>query len=515
MSPVKCSQSMVGGLPGEPMSIFRQVGTNSAIYTATTLLQKGTAFLLLPLYTLYLDPAAYGMLAIVTAVNGFLTIFFTFGLTGAVTRFYFEFQDDPRQLARFWGSVLTFVFILSLLMGGAILVAGEVLLRPFIGNVTFWPHMAHGIFATLFQPFFGTFLAILQTRNQARGYALLSLAHFVLTTVLTIALVVFFRWGVTGALTAILSAAVVFFVVSLWLMRNDVHPCLRWRYLRPALAYGLPQLPHATASQITAISDRLVLNFHLGAAATGVYSVGSMVAMVIEVAAQGMNRAYVPLSMAALKRGTPQDLAQLRAIGAMVVAGFCLLGACVAAFGGEILHLLTNPAFASAGAVIPVLVFGGVASAIYYLLVNILFFDRNLIKILPVATSIAALLNVCLVLLLVPRFGLTGAASATLLAQVVATILVAWFGRRSDPVKWTYGRYAAAFVAALACGLGLSSLEASNLVLAGGAKLAGLLFLAGLLGSIFWNRPLIAVHAVVSVLRRRPGELAGFFKLAG
>ena len=135
-------------------------------------------------------------MAIVTAVNGLLSIAFTLGLTSAVTRFYFEFQDDPVQLAEFWGSILAFVLLLSTLVGGALLAVGEILLRPIIGNVAFWPFVALGVMATFFQPFFTTFLAVLQTRNQAGRYALVSLGHFALTTVLTLALVVLLRWGV-------------------------------------------------------------------------------------------------------------------------------------------------------------------------------------------------------------------------------------------------------------------------------------------------------------------------------
>jgi len=41
---------------GNAVNKLRLLGSNSAIYAGTSLLQKGLAFLLLPLYTLYLDP---------------------------------------------------------------------------------------------------------------------------------------------------------------------------------------------------------------------------------------------------------------------------------------------------------------------------------------------------------------------------------------------------------------------------------------------------------------------------
>ena len=494
-----------------PMTNLRLLGANSVIYTATNLLQKGTAFLLMPLYTLYLGPAEYGVLAIVTAVNGFLSLAFTLNLSAAVTRFYFEYQDDPKTLSQFWGSILCFVILLSLAVGGLLLAVGEKLLHPFIGSVPFWPYVAIGVVTTFFQPFFTMFLAVLQTRNQAGRYALISLAHFVLTTVLTVALIVFVHFGVTGALVAALVATAIFFLVSLWLMRTELTPCLLWCHLRPALGYSLPQVPHLLACQTIAIADRVILNGRIGPAAVGLYSVGGMIAMVVDVAASSLNRAFVPMSMSALRSRDPVALTRIQAVGSLVVAGFCLLGAFAGAFGRELLLLLTRPQFAVAAPIIPLLAFGGVAGAIYYLFVNVLFFERSATKLLPIGSMIAAMFNVTLALSLVPSFGLVGAATANLLSQIMSTSLMAVLARRYDPIRWEYGRYAMAFVCGLGCALMLVRLDAGSPLATIVLKIGGHLALAFMLGLILWRRPFIFADAMVLLLRRQPGEAAALF----
>ena len=491
--------------------IARHFWANSTLYTLTNLFQKGAAFLLLPLYTLYLDPHAYGVLAVVTALNGFLAVAFTLALTGAITRFYFEYRDDPALLAEFWGTIITFVTLLSLVMGGLLLVVGEWLLRPLLGEIAFWPYAALGVLATLFQPFFLTFLAVLQTRNQGGRYALISLGHFVTLTLVTIALVVGLGWGVTGALTASLVAAATFFVLAMWALRRDFRLCLRWRHLRPALAYSYPQIPHAVAGQVTAYADRLVLNANLGAGPTGIYAVGAMVAMVVEVAAQSVNRAYVPLGMEALKRRIPAELGQFRALGSLIVAAFCQLGATIGAFSTEIVLLLAAPAFRDAAAVVPWLAFIGVASAIYYLLVNILFFERDAAKFLPIGTLTAAGLSVLMAIFLVPRFGMFGAAVSALVAQVCATLLIGAIAARFDPVSWDYRRYGAAFAIGLACSVWLGSLPEAPSLSTTLIKCAGLVALAAVLGGLFWRRPLILYEALLRLARRRPAEAAALF----
>jgi O-antigen/teichoic acid export membrane protein len=493
------------------MSILRQLGTNSTIYAATSVLQRGLQFLLLPLYTHYLAPSAYGVLAIVTAVNGVLSIFFTLGLTSAVTRFYFEYQDQPALLARFWGTILVFVMALSVALAGLLLLVGETLLRPLIGAVPFWPFVALGVMATFFQPFFLTFLAILQMRNQALRYAAVSLANFGLTAALTLFLVVQLGWGARGPLAATLAASVVFFAVSLWMLRDNLRLCLDWGHLTQALRYSLPLVPHSVSAQLTAFSDRLVLNHYLGTASTGLYSVGAMLALIVEVGAQSVNRAYVPLTMAALKRGSADDMDQIRTVGTLFVGVFCMLGTAVAALAPELLMLLASPAYAAAAAIVPLLVFAGVANAFYFLFVNILFYDRRAVRMIPLGTASAAVISVGLLLLLVPAFGMTGAAWAALASQILATVLIAIIARKYEPVRWPYGRYALAFALALGMALALGAVNGLGAPAALALKLAALGLLSVGLGALLWGQPWLPLQALGTLLRGRPASAAALF----
>jgi hypothetical protein len=166
------------------MHLVRRVGGRSLIYTATSALQKGAMFLLLPLYTRYLTPGDYGIVAVVTAVNSLLGVFFTFSLHGAMTRFYFEYRDEPEKLKEFWGTQLTTVLLISVISTGALFLFGERLARHFLGGIPFWPFLALGLLIAFFQPTFTIFLALLQTKEQAARYSIFSLAQFAATLLL-------------------------------------------------------------------------------------------------------------------------------------------------------------------------------------------------------------------------------------------------------------------------------------------------------------------------------------------
>ena len=85
---------------------------NSTLYTFTTLLQKGAAFFLLPLYTAYLTPEDYGITSVVTSVSTFMAVLIMMALNGAATRFHYRNTDENYRKV-LWGTVTIIVINLK------------------------------------------------------------------------------------------------------------------------------------------------------------------------------------------------------------------------------------------------------------------------------------------------------------------------------------------------------------------------------------------------------------------
>jgi O-antigen/teichoic acid export membrane protein len=71
---------------------------NSSWYLIGNFTSTFLGVLLLPLYTRFLTPSDYGIIAIAASVTGFLAAFYHLGLLAAYGRFYFEYKDDPEEL---------------------------------------------------------------------------------------------------------------------------------------------------------------------------------------------------------------------------------------------------------------------------------------------------------------------------------------------------------------------------------------------------------------------------------
>lgn len=483
------------------MSLGARLARHSGVYTVANLLQRGTAFLLVPLYTHVMTPAEYGTLAVITALNGILVVLLPLSIHGAVTRFYFEYRDQPQVLHEFWGTVLAVMLVCCATLAALLLLFSAPLFDLLLGDVAFWPYVVLGIATSAVQPFFQMALTILQTRGQPVRYGLLSLGHFLVTMGLTLFLVLGLRWGPTGPLLALAVSSGLFALIGLGLLRNQFRLCFRADFARAAILYTVPHIPHGISSQLLVTTDRLLLNGLVSLATTGVYNIAALFTVAIDLLCQSVNRAYVPLSMAALKDRDPASLEELRQSGKTMVAGFVLIGATATIFCNEIIALAVGEAFQGAAAFVPFLAFAGVAGGIYYVLVNILFFDRHGNNFIPLGTAIGAAASIGLNFVMIRAYGAAGAAVATLGAQITTTIVIGAIGYRYELVRWSYGLFAVLFGLGFAASLALATMPSFGLVETFLARIAGWLALTALLSFATWRDPLYLIRLLGRILR--------------
>jgi O-antigen/teichoic acid export membrane protein len=430
------------------LGLLRRLTTGSFVYTVTAVLQRGIMLFLLPLYTRYLTPSDYGILAVVIGLQQIAVVVVSLAIPSAMTRYYFEYRHQPEKLKEFWGATLLFVILASVAGSALLLLAGPFFLGPLLGEISFWPYAALGLAAVMFQPVVTTFLTLLQTKEQPLRFAWHSTSQVLLNIALVVSFVVVLRQGAFGALAATLVSMAVYFVVALVAFRAEYRLCWRPQYLALALRYSLPIVPHTVAGQLQAVVDRVLLNKMISTSVSGLYSVGFMFASIMIYITDSVNRAYLPIAMGVLKKRADAELAELKNLGLLLVVGYALLALALSLFARDLVALFTTAAYHESFVVIPILAFGFVLGGIYMLLVNILFYEPAAVKYVPVGTLLGAGSGILLNLLLIPWMGMLGAAVASLLANLTVLVVIGAIAHRFQPVRWPYERFALLFTVA-------------------------------------------------------------------
>ena len=76
----------------------KKVIGNSVVYTFNSILLKAFGFLLLPLYTHFLEDTDYGITGVITSFINVANYVIAFCLFASVMRFYADYKEDRQKV---------------------------------------------------------------------------------------------------------------------------------------------------------------------------------------------------------------------------------------------------------------------------------------------------------------------------------------------------------------------------------------------------------------------------------
>jgi O-antigen/teichoic acid export membrane protein len=413
----------------------RSLASASAVYLISNLLNAAIPFALLPVLTRYLNPAEYGQVAMFQTVLGALGAFVGLGAAGAAGRKYFDEHLAQGDLRDFIASCMQILIASSLL---CLLPAAyfHQVIGDWLGLEPTW--IVWAIFVAACSVVLQIRLGQWQARQEPHKYAVLQIAQSGMNMLFSLLFVVLLLRGASGRISAQIWAAAAAALVSLAMLKRDrLLALVVWRpeYLREALAFGVPLIPHIAAAFVLNSIDRVVINKELGLSQTGIYMVAVQLAAGLSLVFDAMNRAYTPWLFDQLKdTGADRKKAIVRTT--YVWFAIILTGAVVIAVSGPTLvRWIAGARYAAAGEVIGWLVLGQAFMGMYLLLTGYVLYSKRT-GLLSAATVVSATINVALLLFLIRVLGMHGAAVAYCVAMGVRLVLTWCAAQRRHPMPW-------------------------------------------------------------------------------
>ncbi len=448
-------------------SQLKRLGKHSAIYGLGGLVSRVLAVGLLPLYTSYLDPEDYGRVETLVALTTVLTIVLRFGISSAFFRFYFDSQDVAHRRR-----VLRTSFWFTMTMATAGLAALLLLARPvasvLLGDADDWKLVAAAGVALWAQMNYEQLTALFRVEERSKAFVAASLTNILVTVAMTLLLVVVLDKGPLGVIVGNFTGTLFVYLALLGYRREQLGLSLDRGLLREMNRFGMPLVPSALFLWMTNFSDRFFLGQLADQTEVGLYSVGVRIASAMALLLTAFRTAWP-----AFAYSIEADDEAKRTYGwvlTYLVAGTAWVATALGLLSPWLVSLLTKPAFAESSRVVAPLAFATVALA-GYIVIAIGVGRARRTQFNWVITGVAALVNVALNLILIPPYGMMGAAIATVAAYVVMFAGMAWWAQRVYPVHYQWRR---TFTAA---GVGVALVTLGKLV-GGGPTVAVLLTLA-------------------------------------
>jgi O-antigen/teichoic acid export membrane protein len=423
---------------------MRRLGKHSAIYGLGGIVSRVIAVFLLPLYTRFLDTDDLGAVGLIVALSAVLVTILRLGISSAFFRFYF---DSPEPAQRRLVVRTSFWFTMASATLG--LAAGVLLAQPIAdllglddanlvraGFVGIWAQMNYEQLTSLFR-----------AEERSTAFVLASLANIAVTIGATIVLVVVWEQGALGVIVGNFTGTLAIYLALLAVHREQLGLQFSRPLLREMNRFGIPLVPAALALIVVNFSDRFFLVHLASLDEVGLYEIGVRIASAMVLLLTAFRMAWPAFAYSI------QDDAEAKRTYAFVLTYLVVVASWLALALGLLapwlVRLLTQPEFYEGERVVAPLAFGGMAYAAYIVMaIGVGRAKRTQFN--WVITGFAAVVNVALNLILIPPYGIMGAAVATVASYVVMFLGMTWYAQRVFPTPYQWRRVLTAVAAALA-----------------------------------------------------------------
>ncbi len=396
---------------------------NTLIYTFSSILSAGIPFLLLPILTRYLSPEQYGQVAMFTVFATALNAVVGLSVDGAANRRFFDQNVTCDQLKRFNGNCF-FILLTSTALASFILLFVDTHLALFLGIPSAWVYL--GILSVFCGFILKLRLGQLQIRGKAKSYGFFQVVNSFVVLIFSLLFVILLDLGGDGRIYGIALTSILVGFMSFLSLVND--KLFKFEYcledIKQALSFGVPLTPHVLGAFLLLSADRFVINKELGLEMTGIYMVAFSLGSALNIVFSGINRAFSPWLFGQLKEDD-EDKKRDIVKKTYIYFIFLIFMSIFAFFAAPpILKLIVGEKFHQAADVLPVLIIGQVFLGMYFMVTNYIFYVKKT-KYLSYVTISSGAINIALLLLFIPIYGIYGAALAFSIANL-SQFLFTW-----------------------------------------------------------------------------------------
>lgn len=403
-----------------------------SIYTLSNVTNAGLPFLLLPILTVYLTQRDYGIITNLTALLMLSIPLVEMGLTPALTRQYVKKEVDT-------GSYLS-TGVMASILNALVLSALIVAFSGWISTYTYvsQPFIVMAGAYSFFHVLSELLLTIWRMEDRPVRYGIFRTIKIIFDISLSLHLIIGLGYGWEGRAYGMIAACIVFGLVAGFLLWKSGYLRLSFNksYLSHLLAFGLPVIPHTVSGIFISYSDKLIITNMLSVEESGVYSVAFTIGMALGLLVNSFNQAWVPWLYEKLESGEEKDKVQIVKITYvyfLVITGIAL----ILGFSAPLIYKVIGQDFAGGMGIVIWVAMGFAFNGMYKMVVNYLFYAEKT-QLVALSSIIAACANIFLNLNLIPVYGLTGAAMATLMAFFLQFIIVWGFAYRTIEMPWLF-----------------------------------------------------------------------------
>jgi len=407
---------------------------NTFIYAGTNVINKAIPFFLLPIMTRYLSPTDYGVVATFNVLLAVMVVFVGLNMHGAVNVNFFKLNKD--ELKEYIGNLLSILFASFILVFIIVYI-----LKSYFSFFTKFPEnwISFIVLIALCRSIYSINIGLWQVEQKSLPYGLFQISRTILNVSSSVIFVVLLCWGWQGRILGVIITSVIFGLLSIFVIykREYIRFSFNKKYIKDALLFGIPLIPHALGGWIVTGIDRIFINSMVGVAATGIYTVGYQVGMIIGLLAHSFNLAWSPFLFEKLKENNHFTKMKIVKFTYLYNVGIILLALGLSFIAPYFLKFFVSENFYFSYKYVLWIALANAFGGMYFMVVNYIFYVKKT-YILAWVTFFSAGINIVLNYFFIKANGAIGAAQATTLTALLQFSLTWILSARCFKMPWLY-----------------------------------------------------------------------------
>jgi O-antigen/teichoic acid export membrane protein len=411
------------------MSNYKKLAKNTFWFSIGSFGSKAISFFMVPIYTSVLSQKDYGFIDLILTTISLVIPILTLQIADATLRF--TLNKNYKTSDVFTNSILVIT------LGGII----SLIFYPILNNIPVLNSYLREFYLCLWT---GMFFNVLTTFTRAidKVYlvSLVNIFYTFLFAFFNIYFLVYLKLGIEGYFLSYIiayTASNIILIIKGRFHKYFVYNSRNRSLMMKMIVYSIPLIPNLLSWWVVNLSDRYIITYYLGLSATGIYTVSSKIPSIISIANSIL---YQSWQLSAVEEYDSKDRDQFYTkIYNIYFMFIVLISSMVLVFEKLIFKIIAGQNFFVAWEYAPMLIIGVVFSFLST------FFGVSYIVSHKTSgafyTSVyGAVINLILNIVLIPKFGIQGAAFATMFSYFVMCVLRIRDSRRYFKIKLDYKR---------------------------------------------------------------------------
>lgn len=423
-------------------SSINKLFSDTIFYSIGNILNRFIAFLLLPLYTHYFNPAEFGIFSLVYAFWFFVAVVYLYGMETAFQKFFIEEKDFQKQKS-IYSTVLIQIFITSVIFSTTIYFSSDFISKILTGDVTNSILVKWLAIVIIFDALSRFPMILINAKQLSKVYTIINLISVIINLLCNIIFIVFLKLGIVSIFYSFLISYISLFVISFFYCKqyfvlkyifNEVKSLFKFSH--NFIYYGIFLIS-------LDLIDRFFLGYYKSNQDVGIYSACYRIGMIMNLLISGFRTAWFPFFLKLKDQENNKEI--FSKIFTLFTLGGLMIFLFISLFSDDLVKIhfgkfwLLDPAYWSGLYILPFILLSYLLNGLF-LNMNVASYFENKIKYLVISVAIGSISNIIFNIMFIPKYSIFGAALATFLSYLLMFITLYSLSQKKYYIKYEWNK---------------------------------------------------------------------------